>query len=110
MDYVWMCVTLASLSSESSVLELSDPVWKREFREMSSATRPSCPVSPRVIFQTFPGLSVFKVCVSVTAERNEMKAALYAQFNPVKTMQQLIGDRCVLRLSIVGALLIAACC
>jgi len=39
-----------------------------------------------------------------------MKAAIYAQFNPIKNMDQLIGDRCVLRLCIVGALLLAACC
>jgi len=39
-----------------------------------------------------------------------MRAALYLQFNPVKNMGQLIGDRCLLRLSIVAALLLAACC
>jgi hypothetical protein len=41
---------------------------------------------------------------------NEMKAALYAQFNPVKTMAQLIGDRCVLRICILASFAIAACC
>jgi hypothetical protein len=41
---------------------------------------------------------------------NEMKAALYAQFNPVKTMEQLIGDRSVLRICILAGLAIAACC
>ena len=39
-----------------------------------------------------------------------MKAAIYAQFNPVKNMAQLIDDRLVLRLSILGALLVAFCC
>jgi hypothetical protein len=38
-----------------------------------------------------------------------MKAVLYAQFNPVKSMRQLIGDRCVLRLCILVALLLAVC-
>jgi hypothetical protein len=39
-----------------------------------------------------------------------MKAAIYKQFNPVKTMQQLIGDRCVLRIGIIAGLLLAVCC
>jgi hypothetical protein len=38
-----------------------------------------------------------------------MKAALYAQFNPIKTMSQLVGDRCALRLCIAAILLLAAC-
>jgi len=38
-----------------------------------------------------------------------MKAVLYAQFNPVKSMKQLVGDRCTLRLCILAALLLAAC-
>ena len=39
-----------------------------------------------------------------------MKAAFYAQLNPVKTMSQLIDDRVVLRVSILAALLLAFCC
>lgn len=39
-----------------------------------------------------------------------MKAALYAQFNPVKTMRQLIADRSVLRIGITFGLVLAACC
>jgi hypothetical protein len=39
-----------------------------------------------------------------------MKAVIYAQFNPIKNMDQLIGDRYVLRICIVAALLLAACC
>ncbi len=35
-----------------------------------------------------------------------MKAFLYAQFNPVKTMQQLIHDRWVYRTLLCGALLV----
>jgi hypothetical protein len=45
----------------------------------------------------------------VRAEKNEMKAMIYAQFNPVKSMHQLIGDRCVLRVCIVAVLLLAFC-
>jgi hypothetical protein len=33
-----------------------------------------------------------------------MKAVIYAQLNPVKTMQQLISDRCVLRVAIIAGL------
>ena len=39
-----------------------------------------------------------------------MKAALYAQLNPIKTMDQLIGDRCVMRIFILASFLVAACC
>jgi hypothetical protein len=39
-----------------------------------------------------------------------MKATIYAQFNPVKTMEQLIGDRCALRICILAGLLVAFCC
>jgi hypothetical protein len=39
-----------------------------------------------------------------------MKAAIYAQFNPVKTMAQLIDDRSVLRACIIVGLLLAVCC
>jgi hypothetical protein len=65
----------------------------------------------------FPG--VFSRCsqdwqdkerVRDSGSENEMKAALYAQLNPVKTMQQLIGDRRVLRIGILAGLMIAACC
>jgi hypothetical protein len=45
----------------------------------------------------------------VNAEIDAMKAVIYAQFNPVKTLRQLIGDRCALRLLILGALLVATC-
>jgi hypothetical protein len=46
----------------------------------------------------------------VAADKNEMKAVIYAQFNPVKSMEQLIGDRCILRLCIAAALLLVFCC
>jgi hypothetical protein len=39
-----------------------------------------------------------------------MKAVIYAQFNPVKTMEELICDRCVLRVCIIAGLLLAVCC
>lgn len=39
-----------------------------------------------------------------------MKAAIYAQFNPIKTMEQVIDDRYVLRICIVATLLLAVCC
>ena len=45
----------------------------------------------------------------VEAETNAMKAVIYAQINPVKTLRQLIGDRCALRLLILGALVVATC-
>jgi hypothetical protein len=38
-----------------------------------------------------------------------MKAAIYAQLNPVKTMVQLIEDRSVLRVGIIVGLLLAVC-
>lgn len=38
-----------------------------------------------------------------------MKAKLYAQFNPTKTMSQLINDRALYRLLIVGCLFCAWC-
>ena len=39
----------------------------------------------------------------------EMKAVIYAQFNPVKTMRQLIDDRLLIRLGILASLVIAFC-
>ena len=44
----------------------------------------------------------------MTADLN-MKAILYAQFNPSKTMSQLINDRTVFRLGLVTSLLLAWC-
>jgi hypothetical protein len=38
-----------------------------------------------------------------------MKAAIYSQCNPVKTMRQLIDDRILLRLGILASLMIAFC-
>ena len=38
-----------------------------------------------------------------------MKAVLYAQFNPVKTLKQVVGDRYVLRLCILVTLVLVAC-
>jgi hypothetical protein len=38
-----------------------------------------------------------------------MKAKLYAQFNPSKTMKQLINDRNLFRLGLLSALLFAWC-
>jgi hypothetical protein len=38
-----------------------------------------------------------------------MKTVIYAQFNPVKTMRQLIDDRFLLRLGILTSLMIAFC-
>jgi hypothetical protein len=38
-----------------------------------------------------------------------MKNVIYAQFNPVKTMRQLMDDRCLFRLVILASLLIAFC-
>ena len=67
------------------------------------------PVTPRAIFQTFPGLLATLGSARVKSEIDAMKAVIYAQFNPVKTMRQLIGDRCTLRLLILGALLVATC-
>jgi hypothetical protein len=67
------------------------------------------PESPRAFFQTFPGLLSTPGSARVESEIEAMKAVIYAQFNPVKTMRQLIGDRCALRLLILGALLVATC-
>ena len=67
------------------------------------------PVSPRAFFQTFPGLWATPSSARVEVEIDAMKAVIYAQFNPVKTLPQLIGDRCTLRLLIFGALLVATC-
>ncbi len=38
-----------------------------------------------------------------------MKAVLYAQLNPQKTLAQLIQDRQALRLMMLGSLLLACC-
>ena len=38
-----------------------------------------------------------------------MKAALYAQFNPQKTLAQIIQDRDAMRLMLLGALVLAWC-
>jgi len=38
-----------------------------------------------------------------------MKAILYAQLNPTKTMRQLVNDRNLYRLAIVSSLLMAWC-
>lgn len=46
----------------------------------------------------------------MAAEKNEMKAVIYAQFNPIKTMDQLIDDRYILRLCIAAVLLLVSCC
>jgi hypothetical protein len=45
----------------------------------------------------------------VEAKAHEMKTVIYAQFNPAKTMRQLIDDRCLLRVSILTALALAFC-
>ena len=37
-----------------------------------------------------------------------MKEILYAQFNPTKTMRVFLRDREVLRMSILGALILAS--
>jgi hypothetical protein len=39
-----------------------------------------------------------------------MKAAIYAQFNPDKTMSELIGDRLALQVGIISWVLLAAFC
>jgi hypothetical protein len=39
-----------------------------------------------------------------------MKAIIYAQFNPVKTMGQVIDDRFVIRMCILAAVVVAWCC
>ena len=44
----------------------------------------------------------------MSADSN-MKAVLRAQFNPVKTMQQLVADRAIIRVFIVVGLLLAWC-
>jgi hypothetical protein len=44
----------------------------------------------------------------MTADLN-MKAILYAQFNPSKTMSQLINDRDVFRLVLLSSLFLAWC-
>ena len=62
----------------------------------------SFPVLPRIA-----GLSVVSEGKAVT---QRMRATIYAQFNPIKTMSQLIGDRSILRVTIVAALVLAACC
>jgi hypothetical protein len=38
-----------------------------------------------------------------------MKALLYAQFNPQKTMEQLVNDRAICRYLIVAVLILSAC-
>jgi hypothetical protein len=38
-----------------------------------------------------------------------MKAVIYAQLNPVKTMRQLIDDRFLFRFAILANLVIAFC-
>jgi len=38
-----------------------------------------------------------------------MKSNLYAQLHPVKTMKQLVNDRCVYRLLILGMILVNWC-
>ena len=67
------------------------------------------PVRPRDHFQSFPGLRPSRWICESAGRENEMKAMIYAQLNPVKSMHQLIGDRCVLRVCIVAVLLLAFC-
>ena len=38
-----------------------------------------------------------------------MKALLYAQINPQKTMEQLVNDRAIFRYLIVAVLILSAC-
>jgi len=38
-----------------------------------------------------------------------MKAIVYAQLNPVKTLKQFITDRCLYRLLILGMILVNWC-
>ena len=38
-----------------------------------------------------------------------MKAIIYAQLHPVKTMRQFINDRCLYRLLILGMVLVNWC-
>ena len=68
--------------------------------------------SPGVSPGLFPDLPriVIRPALSETgARKNAMKAVIYAQLNPVKTLRQIVGDRCVLRLLILVALLTATC-
>jgi hypothetical protein len=43
------------------------------------------------------------------AKSLEVKTVIYAQFNPVKTMRQLMDDRCLFRLVIFATLAVAFC-
>src|SRR5262249_48820366 len=61
--------------------------------------------SPR----NFPGLPEASNHDKLGADKTQMKAVIYAQLNPVKTMQQLICDRCILRVAIIAGLLLAVC-
>ncbi|MCX6913300.1 MAG: hypothetical protein NT167_09685 [Verrucomicrobia bacterium] len=38
-----------------------------------------------------------------------MKAVIYAQLHPVKTMKQVINDRCLYRVLILGVLVLNWC-
>jgi hypothetical protein len=48
-----------------------------------------------------PKLSILSVC---------MKAIIYAQLHPVKTLNQFIDDRCLYRLLILGMMVVNCCC
>ena len=57
----------------------------------------------------FPGLPIALGHVRVGAAKTlEMKTVIYAQFNPVKTMRQLMDDRFLFRLGILTSLVIAS--
>jgi len=66
------------------------------------------PVFSRDDFQKRPELkSEPDLCES--GIKIKMKALLYAQFNPQKTMEQLVNDRAIYRYLIAAVLILSAC-
>jgi hypothetical protein len=65
-------------------------------------------VIPSGHFQGCPELHDLACCGTMSSDAI-MKAILYAQFNPTKTMSQLIKDRNLYRLVMIGCLFAAWC-
>ena len=65
-------------------------------------------MTPLGRFQSCPELCSL-LCYGKIAPDAIMKAIFYAQLNPSKTMSQLINDRALYRLLIVGVLFYAWC-
>ena len=80
--------------------QFNDAAWTRH-----PGRHEGPPVNPRGYFRKFPGLKAVRFGTIVSVQR--MRAILYAQFIPAKTLQQLVADRAVyVRLLLIGLVMI----